>query len=64
MFGLSGASLGALTIIAGMPTAMNNFTFAQRYGAFVQETSQVVFLSTVLWLATLPLLLIVFRIGV
>ncbi|MEQ1698195.1 MAG: AEC family transporter [Hyphomicrobiaceae bacterium] len=62
-FGLSGASLGALTIIAGMPTAMNNFTFAQRYGAFVRESSQVVFLSTVLWLATLPVLLFIFKVG-
>lgn len=64
VFDLSGPSLGALTIIAGMPTAMNNFTFAQRYGVFVQESSRVVFLSTVLWLLTLPVLLLVFKVGV
>lgn len=63
LFGLSGSSLGALTIIAGMPTAMNNFTFAQRYGAFVEQAGQVVFLSTVLWLATLPVLLVIFKVG-
>ncbi len=63
VFDLSGPSLSALTIIAGMPTAMNNFTFAQRYGVFVQESSWVVFLSTVLWLLTLPVLLLIFKIG-
>ena len=63
IFDLAGPSLGALTIIAGMPTAMNNFTFAQRYGVFVQESGRVVFLSTVLWLLTLPVLLLMFKIG-
>ncbi len=63
IFDLAGPSLGALTIIAGMPTAMNNFTFAQRYGVFVQESGRVVFLSTVLWLLTLPALLLIFKIG-
>lgn len=63
VFGLSGASLGALTIIAGMPTAMNNFTFAQRYDVFVQESSQAVFWSTALWLVTLPVLLFIFKVA-
>ena len=57
IFDLDGIWLGALVVVSAMPTAMNNFVFAQKYGAFENEASQVVFLSSVLSLLTLSGLL-------
>lgn len=63
LFGLTDPWLGSLTIVAAMPTAMNNFIFAQRYDAFVEESSQIVFVTSVLSLFTLSSLLWLFGIG-
>jgi predicted permease len=63
LFGLSDPWLGSLTIVAAMPTAVNNFVFAQRYESFVSESSQTVFLSSVISLFTLSSLLWLFGIG-
>jgi hypothetical protein len=53
IFNLHEPWLGALVVVSAMPTAMNNFIFAQRYGTFEAESSQVVFLSSVISLFTL-----------
>ena len=63
LFHLESPWLGALTVVAAMPTAVNNFVFAQRYDAFVAESSAVVFWSSVLSLASLSLLLMLFAAG-
>jgi predicted permease len=57
VFQLQNAWLGPLVIISAMPTAMNNFIFSQRYETFEAESSQVVFLSSVISLFTLSGLL-------
>jgi predicted permease len=63
VFHLGEPWLGALTIIAAMPTAMNNFIFSQRYGVFIAESSQIVFLSSIVSLFTLSGLLWLFAVG-
>jgi malonate transporter and related proteins len=57
IFNLSEIWLSALVVVSAMPTAMNNFVFAQRYGAFEGEASLIVFLSSVTSLFTLSILL-------
>lgn len=49
--------LGALIVVSAMPTAVNNFIFAERYSAFENESSQVVFLSSLTSLFTLSAIL-------
>jgi predicted permease len=63
LFGLSDQWLQPLTLIAAMPTAVNNFIFAHRYDSFVAESSQIIFLTSILSLFTLSGLLILFGIG-
>ena len=48
-------------LIAGMPAAVSCGAFAQRYGGDVELATRVVFFSTVLGLATLPLLELALR---
>lgn len=57
IFDLPTMWLGALVVVSAMPTAMNNFIFAQKYNSFIPEASQVVFISSVVSLFTLSALL-------
>lgn len=63
LFGLSDSWLATATLVAAMPTALNNFIFAHRYETFIAESSQIVFLSSVLSLFTISGLLMLFGIG-
>ncbi|MDP3488106.1 MAG: AEC family transporter, partial [Bacillota bacterium] len=48
--------VGVPTIIAAMPAAANTAILAQEYGASPRLASQVVFISTLLSVLTIPLL--------
>jgi predicted permease len=63
VFNLSEPWLGSLTIVAAMPTSMNNFIFAQRYDDFIEESGQIVFITSVASLFTLSGLLCIFKIA-
>lgn len=52
IFGLSGVTLGVITIMAAMPTGANAFIFATRRGRAVNSASGAVALGTVLTFAT------------
>ncbi len=57
VFHLHDPWLNAVILVAAMPTAVNNYIFAQRYNIFVQESSRVVFWSALVSLFTLSALL-------
>ncbi|GAB3445485.1 AEC family transporter [Streptomonospora sediminis] len=60
-FGLEGAELFAVVVIAALPTAQNMYTYALQYRAAVQMTRETVLVSTFL---TLPVLVgIAFLLG-
>ncbi|MBV2364017.1 AEC family transporter [Streptomonospora nanhaiensis] len=60
-FGLSGAELFAVVVLAALPTAQNMYTYSLRYGAAETMTREIVLLSTLL---TLPVLVgIAFLLG-
>ena len=63
IFHLGDPWLGTVTIVAALPTALNNFVFAQRYDAFVAESGQVVFFTSVVSLLTLSGLLWLLGLG-
>jgi hypothetical protein len=52
VFGLSGATLGVIAIMAAMPTGANAFLFASRRGRAVNSASGAVALGTILTFAT------------
>lgn len=63
LFGLSGPLLGSLTIIAAMPTALNTYIFAERYAVFVEDSSQIILFSSLVSVATLSALLLLFGVA-
>ncbi|NDE90604.1 MAG: AEC family transporter [Alphaproteobacteria bacterium] len=58
VFHLQDPWLGSLIIVSAMPTAVNNFTFSQRYGAFVEESTHIVFMTSIITFFTLSALLL------
>lgn len=59
LVGLEGAARGALIIQCAMPVAVHNYMFAQRFDRSPADTASMVLISTVVSLATLPLLMLV-----
>lgn len=55
-FGLDGADLFAVVVLAGLPSAQNMFTYAVHYGVAVRMVRETVLLSTFL---TVPVLLFI-----
>lgn len=60
-FGIDGLALGIPVIMAGMPVAANGAIFAQLYDADYQLSSQMVFLTTLMSVAVIPLLVLLLR---
>lgn len=58
-FGFTGAARGVMVLQSAMPVAVFNYLFAQRYGRAPEEVAAMVVLSTVISLATLPLLVLI-----
>ena len=58
-FGLEGAARGALIIECAMPVAVHNYMFAQRFDRSPADTASMILISTLVSLATLPLLMAV-----
>lgn len=56
---MTGAARGVLILQSAMPVAVFNFLFAERHNRTPHEVAGMVFLSTVISFATLPLLLLV-----
>ena len=56
---LEGAERGVLIIACSMPVAVHNFLFAQRFDRSPADTAGMILISTVISLATLPLLMLV-----
>lgn len=56
-FGLTGVARGVIILQAAMPTAVNNYLFAQRYDRRPGEVAGMVVISTAISFATLPILL-------
>ena len=57
-FGLEGMARGVLIIACSMPVAVHNFMFAQYFERGLDDTAGLILFSTVLSLATLPLLML------
>ncbi len=57
VMGLEGAARGVLIVQAAMPAAVFNFLFAERYSAAGPQVAGVVLVSSLLSVATTPLLL-------
>jgi len=53
--------LAPLVLMAGMPSALNGFIFARRYGVYVAEAGATITLSTVISAATLWLIVSFFQ---
>jgi len=64
LFGLDPFWLASVTILSALPTGALAFVVAQQYGIYVQETSAVILVSTVLSVVTLSILFVVLRPGV
>lgn len=60
-FGVEGLAMGIPVVMAGMPAAANGAIFAQIYDADYQLSSQMVFLTTLLSVASIPLLVLLLR---
>lgn len=56
--GVSGMDLGIPVLIAAMPAAANSAIFAARYGGNSEFASKMIFITTVLSAATIPLILL------
>lgn len=56
-FGLEGAARGVLILDCSMPVAVLNFLLARRYERSPEDVASVVVISTLISLATLPLIL-------
>jgi len=59
LLGLEGAARGALIIEAAMPVAVHNYMFAQKFGRNTADTASMILVSTVISLASLPLLMLI-----
>jgi predicted permease len=59
LFGLEGAARGVLIIECAMPVAVHNYMFAQRFDRSPADTASMILISTLISLATLPLLMAV-----
>lgn len=59
LLGLEGAARGALIIEAAMPVAVHNYMFAQRFNRNTADTASMILVSTVISLASLPLLMLI-----
>lgn len=57
LLGLEGLERGILVLQSSMPVAVFNYLFAQRYTRAPEEVAGLVFISTAISFATLPLLL-------
>ena len=57
LLGLEGAARGVLILDCSMPVAVLNFLLARRYNRSPEDVASVVVISTVISLATLPLIL-------
>ncbi len=57
IFGMEGSARGVLIIGAAMPIAVHNYMFAQRFARNSDDTAGMIVISTILSLATLPLLM-------
>lgn len=57
ILGMEGAARGVLIIGAAMPIAVHNYMFAQRFDRNSDDTAGMIVISTILSLATLPLLM-------
>ena len=57
IWGMEGAARGVLIIGAAMPIAVHNYMFAQRFDRNSDDTAGMIVISTILSLATLPLLM-------
>ncbi len=60
LFGLQDQMLGYLTLIAAMPTALNTYIFAQRYGVFVEASGRIILYSSLISVVTISALLVGF----
>lgn len=56
-FGLTGAARGVLIIECSMPVAAHNYIMALRFSRSPEEIASLIMLSTIISLATLPLLM-------
>ena len=57
ILGMEGAARGVLIIGAAMPIAVHNYMFAQRFDRNSDDTAGMIVISTIMSLATLPLLM-------
>ena len=57
LFGLTGVAKGVLIIGCSMPVAVHNYVFALRFQRGPEENASMIILSTLISMATLPLLL-------
>jgi predicted permease len=58
LFGFTGIARGVLIVQCSMPTAVYNYLLAAHYGRPADEVAGIIVLSTIVSLATLPLLLL------
>lgn len=59
LLGLEGAARGALIIEAAMPVAVHNYMFAQKFNRNTADTASMILISTLISLASLPLLMLI-----
>lgn len=59
LLGLEGAARGALIIESAMPVAVHNYMFAQKFNRNTADTASMILISTLISLATLPLLMLI-----
>lgn len=59
LLGLEGAARGVLIIEAAMPVAVHNYMFAQKFNRNTADTASMILVSTVISLASLPLLMLI-----
>jgi len=57
VLGLNGDTLALLVLLAALPVGVNPFLLASRYNVYVARCGSIVLLSTILSMATLPLLI-------
>ena len=57
LFGLTGIARGVIVLQSSMPVAVFNYLFAETYNRNAKETAELVVISTVFSLVTVPLIL-------
>jgi len=57
LFGFHGAARGVFILQCSMPVAVFNYLLAERYGKNAKETAELIIISTLLAIITLPLIL-------